>query len=82
MKQLTLDLKIKHETEIDEIDLWDFDNFDWLKGNRDCLREFFTDAIPRMEKLILENPGQIRYRKLKIDCRRRLSEIKANCQNN
>lgn len=73
MRQLTLGLKIKNETEIDEKDLWNFDNFDWLKGNPDNLIVFFTKAIPRIDRLMIEYPkDKVRLKKLKDDCRRRL----------
>lgn len=41
-QQLTLN--IKREEEISEEDLWDFDNFNWLKGNPANLRIFFTSS--------------------------------------
>ena len=70
IEQLTLD--IKREEEIP--DLWEFDNFDWLTGNPDNLKEFFTEAIPRLEKMIVEYPRYAdRYKKLKEDCVKRLN---------
>ena len=61
---------------IDEkIDLWDFENFDWLKGNSESLKVYFTEATPRLEKMIAENPQVERYGKLKADCIKRLNII-------
>ena len=68
MEQLSFDIEEK-------IDLWDFENFDWLKGNSENLRVFFTKTISRLEKIIAENPQIERYRKLKADCVRRLNNI-------
>ena len=66
MEQLSFNIEEK-------IDLWGFENFDWLKGNSENLRVFFTKTISRLEKIIAENPQIERYRKLKADCVRRLN---------
>lgn len=70
-QQLTLN--IKREEEISEEDLWDFDNFNWLKGNPANLRIFFTEAMPRLNKMMVRYPkDRERLRRLKEDCYRRL----------
>ena len=58
MEQLSFNIEEK-------IDLWGFENFDWLKGNSENLRVFFTKTISRLEKIIAENP-QIEAFLLKI----------------
>ena len=62
----------------EKIDLWGFENFDWLKGNSENLKIIFTKAIPRLEKMINENPQIERYKKLKADCIKRLKLINEN----
>ena len=75
MEQLSLE--IKREQEFTEEDSWDFDNFDWLKGDPDSLRIFFAKAIPRLKKLIIEYPRyKDRYKKLLEDCHKRLDQLR------
>ena len=71
MEQLSFEIK-----RDEEVDLWDFDNFNWLTGSAENMRIFFTKAIPRLEKMIAEDPQIKRYVKLKADCVRRLKLIK------
>ena len=68
MEQLSFNIEEK-------IDLWGFENFDWLKGNPENLKVYFTEAISRLEKMIAENPQIKRYKKLKADCVKRLNII-------
>lgn len=69
MEQLSFNIEEK-------IDLWGFENFDWLKGNPENLKVYFTEAIPRLEMMIDKDPQVERYGKLKADCIKRLKLIK------
>ena len=64
------------DTEKEEIDLWDFENFDWLLGSPENLKIFFTKTISRLEKMIAKNPQTKQYKKLKADCMKRLKLLK------
>jgi len=78
MEQLALDIKRE-----EEVDPWEFDNFDWLTGNSDNLILFFAKAMPRLQGMIEKDPqNKERLKKLKADCRKRLDALTTNSQNN
>ena len=67
--QLSFDLEEK-------LDLWDFDNWDWLIGNTDNLRIFFAGTVKRLNELMKKEGKKERYIKLKIDAEKRLKELR------
>ena len=67
--QLSFDLEEK-------LDLWNFKNWDWLKGDPYSLRIWFKDTIKRLNELMKKEGKKERYVRLKIDAEKRLKELK------
>jgi hypothetical protein len=75
--QLRFDLDIIKVTK-EKLDLWDFENWDWLIGNSDNLRIFFIDTVKRLDELMEKEGKKQRYIKLKIDAEKRLRGLKGD----